>query len=253
MQTCFLQKDKYECYMVLCNRNDSMHVFSDFLEDTSPSDIDYIQWLLNPERRDMLTEMMYIEKFQGMLFVRDRYEEYDTTTVLSIAALTFVRIIREIQYLKETYKPGEIVVMRENGQYFVKRVTISSLAFIKTDNGNHKLSSFWSDHKLGALGRFLLSTQDFSSFQEWLFSEQQEKPFALGQLIKKNGHIIIQYKNAYYDDYMLHTIKPSVLNNLIKTYIQLMADQPEELLLIHEPEYYSFMINPHEEIKIPIL
>ncbi|MGC2310539.1 MAG: hypothetical protein WA432_02900 [Candidatus Babeliaceae bacterium] len=251
MQTLVYQKKGYD-YMIVSGRIDCMLTLKDFLQDTSPSDIDYIQWLLNPERRDMITEMMYIEKFQGMLFVRDRYEEYENTTVLSIAALTFVRIIREIQYLKETYKPGEIVVMRENGQYFVKRVTLSSFAFIKTDNEDYELSSFWSDHKLGALGIFLLHTEDLSPFQEWLFSEQQEKSFELGQLIRKNGHIIIQYKNAYYDNYMLHTIKPSVLNNLIKTYIQLMADQPEELLLIHEPEYYSFMINPHEEIKIPI-
>jgi hypothetical protein len=234
-----------------------MATLGELLEDIRPTDTHFFEWLTARECGTTITDSrLHIERENGILYIRDyreAKENYDQAPVFIIAGIAVVRLIREIQRIKEQYnRPGDIIIIHENGQYFVKPATINALSFIKDQKGNYYSSSFWSYNKLGALVRFLF-LNDFSFLESWINSGSKKIEFPEGYLTKNNKKITLHfyYNNARLE-LLTHSIDISTLQSVIKKYQELISLQPEELLLIHEPTYYSFMINPYEEIKIPI-
>ncbi|MGC2310385.1 MAG: hypothetical protein WA432_02050 [Candidatus Babeliaceae bacterium] len=114
------------------------------------------------------------------------------------------------------------------------------------------MQGFNETSKIAALGIFLIIMDDFTEVKNWLQSKEQEIMIPIGKLIKEKNKIIVIYDDKPGNRLCIAEVHTSVFLKIIEYYEQFSSQKLDAFLLIEEPEHYSFMINPHEEIKIPI-
>jgi hypothetical protein len=235
-------------------RNDPFYAVGGFLDEYRSLNESLIKWLCDPFPDDDSTELICIAKKDGIVYLKypcwDEVIRYDDPAVFKESALKLVKLSQDLENMKKQ-EANEIVIMRENNNYYLKSCSLDIVGFIKKETGTYKTLGYSKENKLGAFAEFLTTTEDFSIVFNWLKNNLPEIPVPIGRLVKNNNVLIIEYDKLKYPLPLTSTIPLSLFPPLIEQYQQLVNQGHEEFLLLEEPDYFSFMTNPFEEIKIP--
>ncbi|MGC2310543.1 MAG: hypothetical protein WA432_02920 [Candidatus Babeliaceae bacterium] len=222
------------------------------------------EWLQNPDYGITITDsFIYVEKINGRVKVYFPDPE-DGKLIDPIPydpfyewASRLVQLSADFYEMADTIASNEIAIMYDNGQYYLKPIFLRSIAFRRMirkefeDDNEYDIQGFNETSKIGALGRFFTTMPNFDYIKEWLKSSEKEIPIVIGKLLKQDNKITIIYDKQERRFYTTQ-VPLSVFSKIIEYYEQFSSQKLDAFLLIEEPEHYSFMINPHEEIKIPI-
>ncbi|MGC2310540.1 MAG: hypothetical protein WA432_02905 [Candidatus Babeliaceae bacterium] len=244
-------------------RHDDFRMLGEFLIEIG-WDPYFMEWLQEPGCDETTTELsLRIEKINGRVKI-DFPDPEDGIFIDPIPYDPFyewvsrlVQLSADFYEMVKTIAPNEIAIMYENGQYYLKPIFLRSIAFRRVirkeleAQKEYDMQGFHVTSKVGAFGMFLVIMDDFNVVRDWLYTEQQEMTVPMIKLIKEKNKITVIYEP---EDGRVCTaqVSLSVFPKIIEYYEQFSSKKLDAFLLIEEPEHYSFMINPHEEIKIPI-
>jgi hypothetical protein len=239
---------------------DNFESFGEFLNQLPTLGIELtIEWLRENKDDELRDYLLFIEKENGFVTIYYPGKEekeidsfYEKADKVAQVAFDFYQLLR-----KE--KPLALVILYHHQEYYLKSFFTEVVGFkklikkeFKRAVGDYVVYGFIRGDSLAALGLLLENNLLLNQVIEVLNTTDFIIPYEDGQVEKKGEDITIKYEKPLYNIFFTTIISEKLFKKII-TYYQNFVDQGlESFLLIKTPEGYSFMINPHEEIKVEV-